>query len=90
MEKKSQKVHRKFDSQFKLEAVNQVNKGRSVPSVSKALGISDSLLYNWCKKGNLLPLEKPSELESLRKQVKQLETERDILKKALAIFSRVN
>ena len=90
MEKKSQKVHRKFDSQFKLEAVNQVNKGRSVPSVSKALGISDSLLYTWCKKGISVPGEKPSELESLRKQVKQLETERDILKKALAIFSRVN
>ena len=90
MEKKSQKVHRKFDSQFKLEAVNQVNKGRSVLTVAKALGISDSFLYNWCKKGNLLRLEKPSELESLRKQVKQLETERDILKKALAIFSRVN
>ena len=66
------------------------NKGRSVPSVSKALGISDSLLYNWCKKGISVLGEKPSELESLRKQVKQLETERDILKKALAIFSRVN
>lgn len=90
MEKKSQKVHRKFDLQFKLEAVNQVNKGRSVASVSKALGISDSLLYNWCKKDISVTAEKPSELESLRKQVKQLETERDILKKALAIFSRVN
>jgi transposase len=90
MEKKSQKQHRKFDAQFKLEAVNQVNKGRSVPSVSKALGISDSLLYGWCKQANSFATEKPSELDGLRKLVRQLETERDILKKALAIFSRVN
>lgn len=90
MEKKSQKQHRKFDAQFKLEAVNQVKNGRSVPSVSKALGISDALLYNWCRKGVSEPAQKPNELDALRKQVKQLETERDILKKALAIFSRVN
>lgn len=90
MEKKSQKLHRKFDDQFKLSAINQVHNGRSVPSVAKALGISDSLLYGWCKKEVSVSGEKPSELEGLRKQVKQLETERDILKKALAIFSRVN
>ena len=90
MEKKSKKHHRKFDAQFKLEAVNQVNKGRSVPSVAKALGISDTLLYNWCRKEKSELVSKPVELDALLKQVKQLETERDILKKALAIFSRVN
>lgn len=90
MEKKSQKPHRKFDTDFKVGAVNQVKNGRSVPSVAKALGISDTLLYNWYRKGVSQPVREPSELNELHKQIKQLETERDILKKALAIFSRVN
>ena len=91
MEKRSKKPHRKFDLQFKSEAVKQVKTGRSVPSVAKALGISETLLYNWCKKEDLAHLcHGSNELDSLRKQLKQTETERDILKKALAIFSRVN
>jgi transposase len=90
MEKKSQKPHRKFDADFKLAAVNQVKSGRSVASVATALCISDTLLYNWCRKGVSQPLREPNELDGLHRQIKQLETERDILKKALAIFSRVN
>jgi len=47
------------------------------------------LLYQWRKR--LAPnfsARQNSEVELLRKQLKQVETERDILKKALAIFSR--
>ncbi len=54
MEKKNQKHHLKFGAQFKVEAVNLVKNGGSVPSVSKALGISDSLICGWCKKEFLL------------------------------------
>jgi len=89
MEKRNQKTHRKYDPQFKLEAINQVHSGRSVPSVAKALGISDALLYQWCKKEASVGIAPSSpEMEALRKQIRQLETERDILKKALSIFSR--
>ena len=87
MEKKNQP--RKYDDQFKQEALRQVASGQSVASVARSLGISEALLYQWrhrCKE-----VDAPSgneQLENLRKQVKQLEAERDILKKALAIFSR--
>lgn len=91
MEKKIKRPHRKYDLQFKSEAVNQVKSGRSVPSVAKALGISDVVLYQWVKSTSGSSVEVSSkETDDLRKQVKQLETERDILKKALAIFSRAN
>lgn len=89
MEKKiGKKRHRKYDAQFKEEALKQVENGQRVSSVAQALGISEALLYQWRKRSVGSTLGNSSEVELLRKQVKQLETERDILKKALTIFSR--
>ena len=90
-QKNKRKHHRKYDSQFKEAALRQVANGQSVAAVAQSLGISEALLYQWKKKAlsSLRNPENPSgEVEALRKQIKQLETERDILKKALAIFSR--
>lgn len=87
MEKKNQP--RKYDDQFRQEALRQVANGQSVVSVARSLGISEALLYQWRHRSK--EAEGPcgnEQLEDLRKQVKQLEAERDILKKALAIFSR--
>jgi len=91
MEKRNHKTNRKYDPQFRQEALKQIESGRSVSSIAQALGISEALLYGWRKKALTQPINGSTvsgELEALRKQVKQLETERDILKKALAIFSR--
>ena len=91
MEKKEKikSRHRKYDDQFKQGALQQVGNGRSVSSVAQALGISEALLYQWRKRYSQgLSPNQNSELDTLRKQVKQLEMERDILKKALTIFSR--
>ncbi len=89
MEKKIGKTrHRKYDAQFKEEALKQIENGQSVSSVAQALGISEALLYQWRKRSAGSPMGNTVEVELLRKQVKQLETERDILKKALTIFSR--
>ena len=89
MEKKISRLrHRKYDAQFKEEAVKQIENGQRVSAVAQALGISEALLYQWRKRGGVSLSENSSEVEVLRKQVKQLETERDILKKALTIFSR--
>lgn len=89
MEKKISRLrHRKYDAQFKEEAVKQIENGQRVSAVAQALGISEALLYQWRKRGGVSLSENSSEVEVLRKQVRQLETERDILKKALTIFSR--
>lgn len=72
--------------------------GRSVPDVSQALGITSSLVYRWVKiagasspqttssPGPVLDQEKVA----LQKKIRELEMEREILKKALGIFSRPN
>jgi transposase len=94
MEKKTlKKKHRKYDADFKSEALRQVSNGRSIPDVAKSLGIAENLLYNWRshQKSQMgtPDMNTASELEQLRKQLKAVETERDILKKALYIVGRI-
>ncbi len=89
MEKKIKKTrHRKYDDQFKQEALKQIENDQSVASVAQALGISEALLYSWRKRLTVSSVRPNNEVDQLRKQIKQLEMERDILKKALTIFSR--
>lgn len=84
---------RKYDDEFKTEAVRLVNSGgRTVPDVARSLGISENLLYRW--KGNNKPSGQyngvsQQEHDQLREQLRRTEQERDILKKALGIFSRM-
>ena len=90
--KKESRKYRKYDEGFKKEALKMVSSGRSVPEVAIALGISDNLLYIWrnAEKPTLSAeqITEGSEISRLRKQLQQVEVERDILKKALSIFSR--
>jgi transposase len=88
---------RKYDADFKAEVLKMVESGQSVPELSKNLGISESIIYRWQYKSKPVAKEvgkgdSPSALqaenEGLKARLKQTELERDILKKALAIFSR--
>ena len=93
---KDQKV---FTKEFKLEAVQLVQtSGKSQAHIARDLGIADSTLHHWCKEfakagsqafpGSGNPPASEEELRRLRREVEILRQERDILKKALAIFSR--
>ena len=90
---------RRFDKEFKLEAVRLVvEEGRPVAEVSRGLGIHENLLHVWKSrykedmsyplpgKGRLRPAD--DELRRLKKELEDVKQERDILKKALAIFSK--
>lgn len=90
---------RKYDRDFKLEAIRLVTEGgRPVTEVARDLGIHENLLYNWRRKyledtvhffpgkGHLKPADE--ELRRLKKELTDVKEERDILKKALAIFSK--
>jgi transposase len=91
--KKNQTGRRQYDADFKKSAVQLVLNGQSVPQVSQSLGIGESLLYKWRAEMSVRQTEVKQPLEEenerLRKEVRQLELERDILKKALGIFSRM-
>ena len=90
---------RKFDSEFKKEAVRQVVEGgRPVVDVARGLGIHEMLLHKWKRqysedpgdcfpgKGHLKPQEE--EIRRLKRELEDAKQDREILKKALAIFSK--
>jgi transposase len=89
---------RKYDATFKKEVLNMVASGRPVSEVSQALGIGENLIYKWRSRsasGNLpsAPLaadsvDLVSRNQELLALLRKAEEERDILKKALLIFSR--
>ena len=92
------KKRRQFTKEFKIEAVRLlVEEGRSISEVARELGIGENLLSRWKKKsegGKIDPFpgkgrlsSEDDELRQLRRENKRLRMERDILKKAVAIFS---
>ena len=91
--RRKRRARRQYDDELKAEAVQMLLDGHSAESVVKNLGLSGtSLLYRW--KSNLLEASGPaataldSRVQQLEEEVRRVERERDILKKALAIFSQ--
>ncbi len=88
------KARRRFDRQFKLDAVRLVEEGgRTIAELSRDLGVSGNQLRRWQDKfGSVKPSKATTaegmENEKLRRELLQVKEEREILKKALAVFSR--
>ena len=87
-----------YTPEFKLQAVAMITDQKlSVAEVARRLGVGEGLLHAWKKAvlktgggafpgpGHLTPVEE--ENRRLRAEVKRLEAERDILKKATAFFA---
>lgn len=81
-------IRRKYDDEFKQQALTMIRNGQSTRSVAEALGISENLLHQWKRAARSNQSAAEMEIEQLRQRLKQVEMERDILKKALTIFSR--
>ncbi len=84
-----------YTEDFKREAVRLVEvSGRTIPEIAADLGVSRSTLNRWNKdfrEQNLLsgPDEgTDKELARLRKEIKLLREERELLKKAAAFFAK--
>ena len=95
--KKSPRVRRTFTPQFKKDAVALVRQGKTVTEVANSLGIARSLLQYWMRqleggRDEALPRRgragsESEEVRALKKELKDVTEERDILKKALAYFA---
>lgn len=91
--KKRRTSRRRYSEELKAEAVQMVLDGHSAASVAANLGLSNvTLLYRW--KAQLLERSGPAaasleqRVGQLEEELHRVERERDILKKALAIFSQ--
>ncbi len=95
----TKQTRRRYSKEFKREAVQLVQKREGeVTAVAINLGIHANMLHRWLKEfaddpsqafpgnGNLKTQDE--EIRQLKKTVRDTEEERDILKKALAIFSQ--
>lgn len=94
-----EKKQRTFTKEFKQEAVQLVKTSdKSMVQIARDLGIADSTLHHWCQQfsehgeqafpgsGHQTPQEE--EIRRLKRELELTRQERDILKKALGIFSR--
>jgi transposase len=79
---------RKYDDEYKREAVKKIHDGQSVASVSRELGVAESLLHNWKRQVSQTSSDADKETIALKRRIRELEMERDILKKAALIFGR--
>ncbi len=98
----AKRKRRVFTDEFKADAVRLCQAGgRSIGQVAKDLDLGETALRAWVARAGdqAMPERGPvqtltaaerSELGELRKRVKRLEMEREILKKAAAFFAKEN
>lgn len=100
----AERQYRKYATEFKLEALEILKRGdKSAGEIERDLGITPGLLVKWRARYQILQKGEhevrlgPSDLEGAKAEIRRLqrelsaaEEEREILKKALNIFSRKN
>src|SRR5437660_5198152 len=94
---KAKRTRRSFTEDYKTAAVRLVlDEGKTVAAAARDLGLTESSLRNWVDharadrtqgKTGLTAAER-EELTRLRKDVRELRMERDVLKKAAAFFAK--
>ena len=99
-DKKQKRQRRNFSDEFKAGAVSLVlDKGKTPAQVAKDLDLTPSSLSKWVEQARAdqgkssrgsLTTEEKEELSRLRKEVRELRLEREILKKAAAFFAKEN
>lgn len=98
----AKRKRRQFTAEFKADAVRLCRAGdRSIGQVAKDLDLGETALRAWVARAEndvaaertpaqILTTAERGELGELRKRVKRLEMEREILKKAAAFFAKEN
>ena len=74
------KHRRKYDEQFKRDALRMIDNGQSVRSVAQALGIAESQLHKWKRQFKQTRAVGEVDVAELTQRLRQVEMERDILK----------
>ena len=96
----AKRKRRAFTREYKAEVVELIRRsGRSIGAISKELGLTETAVRRWVEQAEIdqgdgasgaLTTAERDELSHLRRRVKQLEMEREILKKAAAFFAKEN
>jgi len=89
-----------YQRDYKVMIVELIENGQTVSEISREYGLNDNMVRRWRKEfndkskpsftgqGNLSLNDKDLEIRNLKKQLREAKLERDILKKAVGIFSK--
>jgi transposase-like protein len=96
----AKRKRRAFTKEFKAETVRLVrDSGKSVGAIARELDLTETALREWVRQAEVdagrgrpgaLTTEEREELARLRREVRTLRMERDIIKKATAFFAKEN
>ena len=91
------RTNQAYPPEFRREAIRLVrasDEGHPIPRIAREIGVSDGILRSWVKdeidsgEREGLTTEEKEELRKLRREVKTLRQEKEILRKAAAFFAR--
>ena len=96
--RKGKRTRRSFSPEFKAETVRLVRESeKSIGAIARELDLTETALRAWVRQAEVdaghgragaLTIDEREELARLRRDVKRLQMERDILKKATAFFAK--
>lgn len=80
---------KRYDKEFKKEVIKRYMGGASIAVLSRETGVGEQTLHNW---KNAMVTKEDGEVDreklAMRKKIRELEMENEILKKAALIFGR--
>ena len=87
------KTYKKYDEDFKKTIVDLYESGKSMADLSREYGVSHTNIRNWINKYGTITtstgeITNNYEILKLKKELQQIQMENEILKKAVAIFSK--
>ena len=87
------KGQKQYTDEYKNTIVELYNSGKTISELSSEYGISKSTILGWIKKAKPITIDKDttvtnSDYQKMLKRMAQLEEENEILKKAMAIFTK--
>jgi len=94
------KTRKQYDREFKVMAVELRRTRDNMADLAQELGVRPELLYRWRREftasaetsfpgnGKTVRTPEQEEIHRLKKELQEVQTERDILKKAVGIFSK--
>lgn len=97
-QQQGRRARRSFTPKFKADAVKLVKSGKTIAQVAQDLDLTETALRVWVRRAeadagerqDVLTTEERQELARLRREVKQLRQEREILKAAATFFAKEN
>lgn len=85
--------NKRYDEEFKKTIVDLYNSGKGATELSREYGLANSTIYEWVRDYSPIKTDdgeitNNKEIKALKKEIAKIKEENEILKKAVAIFSK--